>query len=95
MLVQVSKYKAVQRAAFIAYRGAQVFGVSFVASMVGHSLTKYMVSFSYVLSLSPIVSHGTLDTTVAVVRFVHKATMQFSLFARSIRPASSRHWWDR
>jgi len=95
VLVQVSKYKPAQRAAVVAYRGAHFFGVSFVASMLGHSLTKYTVSFSSVLSLGPFVFHGTLGTTVAVVLFVHKATMQFSLFAKSIRSASSRHWWDR
>ena len=78
----------------MAYNGAQFFGVSFVASMVGHSLTKYIASFSSVLSLGPLVFLGTLGTTVAVVS-VHKATMKFSLFARSIRSASSRHWWDR
>ena len=97
-MVQVCKYKPAQRAA---YRAAQVFGVSFVASMRGHmySLTKYpgvlgTASFSSVLSLDPLVFLGTLGTTVAVVS-VHKATMKFSLFARSIRSASSRHWWDR
>ena len=39
-MVQVCKCKPAQRAA---YRAAQVFGVSFVASMLGHmySLTKY------------------------------------------------------
>ena len=95
VLMQVSKYKAAQRAAIMAYNGAQFFGVSFVASMVGNSLTKYIASFSSVLSLSPLVFLGTLGTTVAVVRFVHKATMKFSLFARPIRSASSRHWWNR
>ena len=42
--VQVGKYKPAQRAATVLYRGAQFFAVSFAASMVGHSLTKYLVS---------------------------------------------------
>ncbi len=73
-LVQVGKYKPAQRAAVVAYRGAQFFGVSFVASMVGHSLTKYMVSLSSVFSLGTVVLYGMLGTTMAVVRFVHRAT---------------------
>ena len=44
LCVQVGSYKPAQRAAVMAYRGAQFFGVSFMASMCGHSLTKYMVS---------------------------------------------------
>ena len=42
--MQVGKYSPVQRAATILYRGTQFFAVSFAASMVGHSLTKYLVS---------------------------------------------------
>ena len=42
--LQVGDYKGTQRAATVAYRGAQFFAVSFVASMFGHSLTKYLVS---------------------------------------------------
>ena len=82
-LVQVGKYKPAQRAATVAYRGAQFFGVSFVASMVGHSLTKYMVSLSSILSQGTIVLHRTLGTVIAVVRFVHRAAMQFSLLTKS------------
>ncbi|KAL0045220.1 hypothetical protein WJX82_001088 [Trebouxia sp. C0006] len=41
--IQVGKYKPAQRAATVAYRGAHFFGV---ASMFGHSLTKYMVDES-------------------------------------------------
>ena len=93
--VQVGKYKPAQRAAVVAYRGAQFFGVSFVASMVGHSLTKYMVSLSSVLAQGTIVLHRTLGTTSAVVRFIHKATLQFSLFTKSLRSASFRQGWDR
>ncbi|DBA68740.1 TPA: hypothetical protein ACH3X2_013437 [Trebouxia sp. C0005] len=44
--LQVGKYKPAQRAAVVAYRGAQFFGVSFLASALGHSLTKYMVDRS-------------------------------------------------
>ena len=44
LCVQVGSYKPAQRAAVMAYRGAQFFGVSFMASVCGHSLTKYMVS---------------------------------------------------
>ena len=58
---------------------------------VDYSVTKYRASFSSVLSLGPVIFHGTLGTTILVVRFVHKATMQFSLFTKSIRSASSRH----
>ena len=42
--MQVGKYSPVQRAATVLYRGTQFFAVSFAASMVGHSLTKYLVS---------------------------------------------------
>ena len=42
--VQVGKYNPIQRAATVLYRGTQFFAVSFAASMVGHSLTKYLVS---------------------------------------------------
>lgn len=45
--VQVGKYSPVQRAATVLYRGAQFFAVSFAASMVGHSLTKYLVRYTY------------------------------------------------
>ena len=44
LVVQVGQYKPAQRLATVAYRGAQFFGVSFAASMFGHSLTKYVVS---------------------------------------------------
>lgn len=44
IVVQLGNYKPAQRLATVAYRGAQFFGVSFAASMVGHSLTKYLVS---------------------------------------------------
>ncbi len=73
--MQVGKYKPAQRAAVVAYRGAQFFGVSFVASMVGHSLTKYMVSLSSVLSQGTIALHGMLGAVIAVVRFVHRAAV--------------------
>ena len=73
--VQVGKQKAAQRAAVIAYRGAHFFDVSFVASMVSHNMNKYTVSFSSVLSLGPVVFHGTLGTTNAVMHFVHRATV--------------------
>ena len=53
--------------------------------MVGHSLTKYMVSFSSVLSQGTNVLHRTLGTLIAVVRFVHRAEMQFSLFTKCLR----------
>ena len=46
---------------------------------IGHSVTKYRASFSSVLSLGPVVFHGTFGTKIAMVPFVHKATMQFSL----------------
>ena len=42
--LQTGNFKATQRAATVLYRGAQFFAVSFVASMAGHSLTKYLVS---------------------------------------------------
>ena len=93
--MQVGKYKPAQRAAVVAYRGAQFFGVSFVASMVGHSLTKYMVSISSILSQGTIVLHRTLGAVFAVVCFVHRATMQFSLFTKSLRSATVRYWWAR
>ncbi len=83
--MQVGKFKPAQRAAVVAYRGAQFFGVSFVASMVGHSLTKYMVSFSSVLSQSTIVLHRTLGTVIALIRFVDRAAMQFSLYTKSLK----------
>lgn len=44
--LQVGNYKPAQRAAVVAYRGAQFFGVSFMASMTGHSFTKYLVDRS-------------------------------------------------
>jgi len=94
-LVQVGKYKPAQKAAVVAYRGAQFFGVSFVASVFGHSLTKHMVSLSSVLSQGTIVLLGMLATTMAVVRFVHSATVQFLPFVKPLRSATSRHWWDR
>jgi len=73
VLVQVGKYKPAQRAAVVACKGAHVFGVSFVASMAGHSLTKYLVILSSVLSPGTILLHETLllGAIMAVVRFVH------------------------
>ena len=47
--MQVGKYNPVQRAATVLYRGTQFFAVSFAASMVGHSLTKYLVSHAYMI----------------------------------------------
>lgn len=47
--MQVGKYSPVQRAATVLYRGTQFFAVSFAASMVGHSLTKYMVRHAYLI----------------------------------------------
>lgn len=47
--MQVGKYSPVQRAATVLYRGTQFFAVSFAASMVGHSLTKYMVRLAYLM----------------------------------------------
>ena len=88
--MQVDKRKPAQRAAIVAYRGAQFFGVSFVASMIGYSLSKYMDSFSSISAHGTMVLHRTLGTTIAVVRLVHRATMQFSLFTKSLRSASSR-----
>lgn len=47
--VQVGKYSPIQRAATVLYRGTQFFAVSFAASMVGHSLTKYMVRHTHLM----------------------------------------------
>ena len=78
--MQVGKYKPAQRAAVVAYRGAQFFGVSFLASALGHSLTKYMVGLSSVLSQGTMVLYRALGTLIAAVRLVRRATLQFSLF---------------
>ena len=43
---QVGKYNPAQRAATVLYRGTQFFVVSFAASMLGHSLTKFLVGLS-------------------------------------------------
>ena len=79
-MVQVCKYKPAQRAA---YRAAQVFGVSFVASMLGHmySLTKYPKVLGSLQCLLAIVVHRSLllGTIMAVIRFVQSAVMQLLL----------------
>jgi len=74
-LVQVGKYKPAQRAATVAYRGARFFGV---ASMFGHSLTKYMVGISSVSSQGTIALHG---------MFVYTAAMQSSRYVKPFRSA--------
>ncbi len=90
-MVQVGKYKPAHRAA---YRAAQVFGVSFVASMHGHmySLTKYPKVPGSAICPSDLL----LGTIRAVVRLVQSAVMHLSLHmdASPISPICVWKRWE-
>ncbi|KAL3155755.1 hypothetical protein ABBQ32_012772 [Trebouxia sp. C0010 RCD-2024] len=65
--LQVGKYSPVQRAATVLYRGAQFFAVSFAASLVGHSLTKYLVDRARAKNPHPKAEGGPPDKELAPV----------------------------